>query len=134
MRSPCRAALSTRGVSLDDPDFESLKVAPIKGCAVCAVVMLAVGLLVCSALVNSYRGANYARLRVESILRSGIQEVSSSDSEGALRLLELQVDVQQDPSEYVDLITNHVEKERVLRWYISRIEDGKATLEVVVSR
>ena len=96
--------------------------------------MLAVGLLVCSTLVNSYRGGNYARLRVGSILRSGIQEVSSSDSEGALRLLELQVDVQQDPSEYVGLITNHVEKECVLRWYISRIEDGKATLEVVVSR
>lgn len=96
--------------------------------------MIAVGLLVCSALVNSYRGVNYARFRVGSILRSGIQEVSSSDSGGALRLLELQVDVQQDPSEYVGLITNHVEKERVLRWYISRIEDGKATLEVVVSR
>ena len=82
----------------------------------------------------SVRGSN-PRFSVGMMLRSGeIRQVSASESGGALNLLELEVGVQEDPSEYLRMITNHIPKERILRWYISRIDGGKATLEVVVSR
>ena len=65
-----------------------------------------------------------------------IRQVSESASMGSLSMLELEVSVQEDPAEYLNIITRSIPKEKILRWYISRIDEEykKASIEVVVIR
>ena len=97
------------------------------------VLVLGLGVVVANAFVSS-RLVPYRLVSVKCAEGAKeVREVSLSSSKGSLSLLNLEVGVQEDPSEYLRMITNHIPKERILRWYISRIDGGKATLEVVVS-
>ena len=49
-----------------------------------------------------------------------------------MELLTIKVPVQDDPGTYLPLITGTVSRERILKWYVSRIEAKMATIEVVV--
>jgi hypothetical protein len=55
-----------------------------------------------------------------------------SESGGSLDLVVMQVPVQTNHN-YIPMITEYIPKEKVLRWYISRVdEQGMATVEIVV--
>ncbi len=99
------------------------------------VLLLGLGVVVANAFVSS-RLVPYRLVSVKCAEGAKeVREVSLSSSKGSLSLLNLEVGVQEDPNEYLRMITRHVSRDRVLRWYISRIDEdsGICTLEVVVS-
>jgi len=50
----------------------------------------------------------------------------------SLKLVNLELPVQADPSKYIGLIKEKIAEERILRWYISSIENGKCALDIVI--
>jgi hypothetical protein len=57
---------------------------------------------------------------------------TKSESGGSLNLVVMQVPVQANHN-YIPMITEYIPKEKVLRWYISRVDyQGVATVEIVV--
>ena len=52
--------------------------------------------------------------------------------QSGMELISLVVPVQDDPGDYLGLITGQVPRHRILKWYVSRVEASMATIEVVV--
>ena len=54
--------------------------------------------------------------------------------QSGMELISLVVPVQDDPGDYLGLITGQVPRNRILKWYVSRVEAeaNMATIEVVV--
>jgi len=50
----------------------------------------------------------------------------------AMELRTIQMPVQQDYSMYKTLMERSIDSSKIVRWYIAKIEEGTATLEVVV--
>lgn len=49
----------------------------------------------------------------------------------SLRLDTITVPVQLNPRDYIHLLQQKIPEEDIIRWYIARIEDGLAVIEVV---
>ena len=76
-------------------------------------------------------------LRISSLGRQSSQSLTSSldpSNDKGLRLIELKIPVQEDTKKYLDYLIQNVPREKIVRWYISRIDkdDSKAVVEVVV--
>ena len=51
----------------------------------------------------------------------------------ALELANVKIPLQSDPSRYAALLHETVPKERLLRWYIVKVEEGMAHIDAVYS-
>ena len=87
-----------------------------------------------NALVQSRPRFGSATSRVQRlsspVLSSGTMRMNTELFGLALKLVE--VPIQEDPGNYVALLKKVIPSNEILKWYISKIEDGRCVIEVVV--
>jgi hypothetical protein len=68
-------------------------------------------------------------LAIASAFRSGTS--SRHSLQMSLHLETVEVPVQLNPSEYVNVLRQVVPEDEIIRWYIARVENNVAVIEVV---
>jgi hypothetical protein len=58
-------------------------------------------------------------------------KVDDKSQNSGMELLSVIIPVQDDPGAYLSLIRGKVSQERILKWYVSRIEANMAIIEIV---
>lgn len=71
-------------------------------------------------------------LTISSAFRSGTS--SRRSLQMSLQLETVKVPVQLNPSEYVNALKQVVPEDEIIRWYIARVENNVAVIEVVLEK